>query len=45
LLPRTENLSEEAYKALFLSCDGHWSEAGNAFAKKHIESYFSYYKK
>ncbi|QHI38113.1 hypothetical protein IMCC3317_34990 [Kordia antarctica] len=45
LLPKTENFTEEEYKALFLSCDGHWSEAGNAFAKKHIESYFSYYKK
>lgn len=45
LLPRTESLSEEAYKALFLSCDGHWSEAGNAFAKAQIESYFTYYKK
>lgn len=45
LLPRTENLSEEDYKALFLSCDGHWSEAGNAFAKAQIESYFSYYQK
>ncbi|WP_156133127.1 hypothetical protein [Lacinutrix sp. Hel_I_90] len=45
LLPRTENLSEDEYEALFLSCDGHWSEAGNAFAKAQIESYFSYYKK
>ncbi|MFT5251161.1 MAG: hypothetical protein ACI87N_000133 [Flavobacteriales bacterium] len=45
LLPRTHNLSEEAYEAMFLSCDGHWSETGNAFAKKHIESFFTYYKK
>lgn len=45
LLPKTENFSEAEYKALFLSCDGHWSEAGNAFAKQHIESYFTYYKK
>ncbi|WAC03790.1 hypothetical protein N7U66_10425 [Lacinutrix neustonica] len=45
LLPLTKNLSTEDYEALFLSCDGHWSEAGNAFAKAQIESYFSYYKK
>lgn len=45
LLPKTDVFTEEAYKDLFLSCDGHWSEAGNAFAKKHIESYFNYYKK
>lgn len=45
LLPKTDVLTEDEYKALFLSCDGHWSEAGNAFAKKHIESYFTYYKK
>lgn len=45
LLPKTANFTEAEYKALFLSCDGHWSEAGNAFAKAHIESYFSYYKK
>ncbi|MBC8757579.1 hypothetical protein H2O64_23125 [Kordia sp. YSTF-M3] len=45
LLPKTESFTTEEYEALFLSCDGHWSEAGNAFAKKHIESYFTYYKK
>ncbi|WP_430410405.1 hypothetical protein [Kordia sp.] len=45
LLPKTNDFTEAEYEALFLSCDGHWSEAGNAFAKKHIESYFSYYKK
>ncbi len=45
LLPKTDAFTEAEYKSLFLSCDGHWSEAGNAFAKKHIESYFSYYKK
>jgi hypothetical protein len=44
LLPKTESYTTSAYEALFLSCDGHWSEAGNAFAKKHIESYFTYYK-
>jgi hypothetical protein len=45
LLPKTENLTEEEYEALFLSCDGHWSEAGNTFAKAQIESFFRYYKK
>ncbi|WP_420571720.1 hypothetical protein [Kordia sp.] len=45
LLPKTDDFTEAEYQALFLSCDGHWSEAGNAFAKKHIESYFTYYKK
>lgn len=45
LLPKTDTFTEAEYEALFLSCDGHWSEAGNAFAKKHIESYFTYYKK
>ncbi|WP_046756409.1 SGNH/GDSL hydrolase family protein [Kordia jejudonensis] len=44
LLPKTAVFSEAEYKALFLSCDGHWSEAGNAFAKKEIESFFTYYK-
>jgi len=44
LLPQTENFSEEEYEALFLPCDGHWSEAGNAFAQEQISSYFSYYK-
>ncbi len=45
LLPQTESFSTEQYEALFLSCDGHWSEVGNAFAKAQIESYFTYYKK
>lgn len=45
LLPKTNRFTETEYKALFLSCDGHWSEAGNAFAKKEIESFFSYYHK
>lgn len=44
LLPKTDRFTEDEYKALFLSCDGHWSEAGNAFAKKEIESFFTYYK-
>lgn len=45
LLPKTDVFTEAEYEALFLSCDGHWSEAGNAFAKKHIETYFRYYNK
>lgn len=45
LLPKTDRFSEEEYKALFLSCDGHWSAAGNAFAKQEIESFFNYYKR
>jgi len=45
LLPKTDVFTETEYEALFLSCDGHWSEAGNAFAKKHIESFFNYYKR
>lgn len=44
LLPKTDRFTEEEYKALFLSCDGHWSEVGNAFAKQEIESFFNYYK-
>ncbi|WP_299887536.1 hypothetical protein [uncultured Lacinutrix sp.] len=44
LLPQTESFTIEQCETLFLSCDGHWSEAGNAFAKKQIESNFSYYK-
>ncbi|KAB8151945.1 hypothetical protein EZY14_015845 [Kordia sp. TARA_039_SRF] len=44
LLPKTNRFSEDEYKALFLSCDGHWSAEGNAFAKKEIESFFSYYQ-
>lgn len=44
LLPKTDRFTEAEYKALFLSCDGHWSEAGNTFAKKEIESFFSYYQ-
>jgi hypothetical protein len=44
LLPKTNRFSEDEYKALFLSCDGHWSAKGNAFAKKEIESFFSYYQ-
>ncbi len=45
LLPKTDRFTEAEYQDLFLSCDGHWSEAGNAFAKQEIESFFSYYKK
>lgn len=45
LLPKTDQFSEEEYKTLYLPCDGHWSEAGNAFAKQEIESFFSYYKR
>jgi hypothetical protein len=44
LLSKTDQFTEAEYEALFLSCDGHWSEAGNAFAKKEIESFFTYYK-
>ena len=44
LLPKTDQFLEEEYKTLYLPCDGHWSEAGNAFAKKEIESFFSYYQ-
>jgi hypothetical protein len=44
LLPKTDRFTEEEYKALFLPCDGHWSEKGNAFAKKEIESFFRYYQ-
>ncbi|WP_162819821.1 hypothetical protein [Kordia sp. SMS9] len=44
LLPKTDRFTEAEYKNLFLSCDGHWSEAGNAFAKQEIESFFSYYQ-
>ncbi|WP_046743955.1 hypothetical protein [Kordia zhangzhouensis] len=44
LLPKTNRFKEEEYQALFLPCDGHWSESGNAFAKKEIQSYFTYYK-
>lgn len=43
LLPRTNNFTMEACEGLFLPCDGHWSEAGNAFAKQEIQSYFTYY--
>jgi len=45
LLEPTKSLSLEECEALFLSCDGHWSEAGNAYAKKQIKSYFEYYEK
>ncbi|MHA7057581.1 hypothetical protein ACWGOQ_0010210 [Aquimarina sp. M1] len=44
LLPETDNLSLEACEILFLSCDGHWSKAGNAFAKEKIKSYYKYYQ-
>lgn len=45
LLPKTSSLSIKECEQLFLSCDGHWSEAGNRFAKEHVLSYFNYYKK
>ncbi|WP_298508361.1 hypothetical protein [uncultured Kordia sp.] len=44
LLPKTNDFTEDEYKALFLPCDGHWSEAGNDFAKQEITSFFSYYQ-
>jgi len=44
LLPLTDQFSIEECEAQFLSCDGHWSESGNLFAKQQIQSYFEYYK-
>lgn len=44
LLAITNGLSIDACEKQFLSCDGHWSEKGNVFAKKHIQSYFNYYR-
>lgn len=45
LLPITNIYKGDTYESLFLSCDGHWSEQGNLFAKKHIQERFSYYAK
>lgn len=45
LLPQTESLTIKECEELFLSCDGHWSDKGNAFAKSKIQSHFTYYKK
>ena len=45
LLPTTSKLDAEQIKSLFLSCDGHWSEQGNAFAKQLIEQQFSFYQR
>ncbi|WP_157821883.1 hypothetical protein [Tenacibaculum sp. Bg11-29] len=45
LLPQTKSLTIEECEELFLSCDGHWSEKGNVFAKSKIKSHFTYYKK
>lgn len=44
LLTQTDDISIEECEELFLTCDGHWSEKGNIFAKQHIQSYFNYYK-
>jgi hypothetical protein len=44
LLPITSSLTTEEYKNHFLSCDGHWSKNGNAFAMQQINNYFEYYK-
>ncbi|MDN3664283.1 hypothetical protein ACFFU1_03965 [Algibacter miyuki] len=44
LLPKTDKLSIEACESLFLTCDGHWSEKGNRFAKEEIQSKFEYYR-
>ncbi|WP_296381210.1 hypothetical protein [Winogradskyella sp.] len=44
LLPKTDNLTLDECKSLFLNCDGHWSEKGNRFAKDQILNHFDYYK-
>ncbi len=44
LLQKTNTLTLKECEELFLSCDGHWSPKGNAFAKQHILNTFNFYK-
>ena len=44
LLPFTNDLSMEECEALFLDCDGHWSNLGNKFAEEQIRASFNYYQ-
>ena len=43
LLSYTEDLTEEECNALYLECDGHWSEKGNAWAANIIKTKFEHY--
>ena len=43
LIVECKKMSKDDINALFLPCDGHWSETGNEFVSTRILNSFSFY--